>query len=89
MTRIVNFLKTNATVKIEISGHTDNVGKEADNQLLSQNRAKSVVDYLVAQGIGLTRIQYKGYGSLQAVGKNDTENNRALNRRVELKILSK
>ncbi|MEY3413116.1 MAG: hypothetical protein RIQ70_1808 [Bacteroidota bacterium] len=89
LTRIVNFLKTNATVKIEISGHTDNVGKEADNQLLSQNRAKSVVDYLVAQGIGLTRIQYKGYGSLQAVGKNDTENNRALNRRVELKILSK
>ena len=89
LTRIVMFLKNNATVKIEISGHTDNVGKELDNQLLSQNRAKAVVDYLLAQGIDIARIQYKGYGSVQAVAKNDTEANKALNRRVEMKILSK
>jgi OOP family OmpA-OmpF porin len=89
LTRIVAFLKNNATVKIEIAGHTDNVGKEPDNQLLSQNRAKAVADYLLAQGIDMVRIQYKGYGSLQSVLKNDTETNRALNRRVEMKILSK
>lgn len=89
LNRIVNFLKANLNVKIEISGHTDNVGKEVDNQLLSQNRAKAVVDYLVSKGIDIVRIQYKGYGSTQPFTKNDTDNNKALNRRVEMKILSK
>lgn len=89
LNRIVNFLKSNLNVKIEISGHTDNVGKEIDNQLLSQNRAKAVVDYLVSKGIDIIRIQYKGYGSTQPFTKNDTDNNKALNRRVEMKILSK
>jgi outer membrane protein OmpA-like peptidoglycan-associated protein len=89
LTRIVNFLKLNMNVKIEISGHTDNVGKEADNLLLSQNRAKAVAEYLTANGIDISRIQYKGYGSTQPYGLNDTDTNRALNRRVELKILSK
>lgn len=83
----VDFLNSNPELKIEVSGHTDNVGTEASNQLLSQNRAKAVADYLIQKGIASTRISYKGYGSTKPITTNDTEDGRAKNRRVELKVL--
>lgn len=83
----VDFLNANPELKIEVSGHTDNIGTEASNQLLSQNRAKAVADYLIQRGISSTRISYKGYGSTKPITTNDTEDGRAKNRRVELKVL--
>lgn len=73
----------------EISGHTDNVGSYRANQRLSEARAKSVVDYLVNQGIDSGRLEYKGYSFTQPVADNNTEEGRAQNRRVEFKVLSK
>jgi outer membrane protein OmpA-like peptidoglycan-associated protein len=85
--KLVQFLNQHKQVKIEISGHTDNVGEQAANLLLSKKRAQSVVDYLSQQGIALNRIVAAGYGETKPVAKNDTEENRQLNRRIELKIL--
>ncbi|RYD74066.1 MAG: hypothetical protein EOP53_18980, partial [Sphingobacteriales bacterium] len=85
--RLVNFLKENSAIKIEISGHTDNMGTPEKNKTLSQNRAKAVYDYLVNEGILATRLIWKGYGETQPVAKNDTEENRAKNRRTEVKVI--
>jgi len=74
------------SLKIEISGHTDNVGKESFNELLSQRRADAVVEYLVMKGIDKIRLTAKGYGKLDPVQSNDTEKGRASNRRTEFKI---
>jgi outer membrane protein OmpA-like peptidoglycan-associated protein len=63
------------------------VGKPADNLLLSENRAKSVVSYLTQKGIDPKRLFYKGYGEAQPVSPNTTEEGRAKNRRTELKVL--
>ena len=60
--KLVQLLKENPTLKIEISGHTDNVGKPADNLCLVNNRAKAVVNYLVSKDIASTRLTAKGYG---------------------------
>lgn len=84
--KLVSFLTLNPTVKIEISGHTDNVGTAKSNQVLSDNRAKSVYTYLVNKGIAADRLKYKGYGQSRPIAKNDTEEGRALNRRTEMKI---
>ncbi len=73
---------------IEISGHTDNVGSNSYNQKLSQDRAQSVVDYLVSIGVDRTHLVAKGYGESQPVADNDTKEGRQLNRRVEAKIIS-
>ncbi len=85
----VEFLKTNAELNIEVSGHTDNVGIESENITLSNNRAKAVADYLIQKGINASRITYKGYGSSKSITTNATEEGRAKNRRVELKISEK
>ena len=74
-------------MKIEISGHTDNTGSAPINTKLSEARAKVVVDYLVQKGIDRSRMNFKGYGSLQPVAENTTVAGRAKNRRVEFKIL--
>lgn len=87
--KVLIFLQDNPTIQLEISGHTDNIGKVAINKKLSEGRAKSVVDYLVSQGIDPQRLVYKGYGSTQPVASNKTETDRAQNRRVEFKILGK
>jgi len=87
LNEIVKFLQNNKTVKIEISGHTDNSGTESYNQQLSLKRAASVADYLKKQGIDLLRISQKGYGSQRPVRPNDSDENRQLNRRIEFKIL--
>jgi outer membrane protein OmpA-like peptidoglycan-associated protein len=84
---VVKLLKENPLVQIQINGYTDNVGKPADNLLLSENRAKSVVNYLKAKGIDAKRLSFKGYGETQPVSPNTTETGRALNRRTELKVL--
>lgn len=89
LNNVVKLLESNPTLRIEISGHTDNVGSLKSNMKLSNDRAKAVVDYLVAQGIVASRLEYKGYAFQQPVAGNDTEEGRAQNRRVEFKILSK
>lgn len=85
--RLYKLLVDVPTIKIEISGHTDNKGSASYNQGLSERRAKSVVDYLVARGISLDRLTFVGYGLTQPIATNDTEEGRALNRRTEFKII--
>jgi outer membrane protein OmpA-like peptidoglycan-associated protein len=87
--KLIDFLNLNPTVRIEISGHTDNVGTIQFNQALSENRAKSVYQYLIRNGIGAGRLVYKGYGETQFIAPNDTEENRAKNRRTEFMIIAK
>ena len=86
--KLVKLLNENPNLKIQIDGHTDNVGQEKDNLLLSANRAKSVVGYLLSKAINTQRLTYKGFGSAKPVAGNITENDRALNRRTELSITS-
>ncbi|MDN3547929.1 OmpA family protein [Mucilaginibacter aquaedulcis] len=87
--KLIEFLTVNPAVHIEISGHTDNVGTVQINQTLSENRAKSVYQYLVNKGIANSRLVYKGYGETQPIAPNDSDDNRAKNRRTEFKIISK
>jgi outer membrane protein OmpA-like peptidoglycan-associated protein len=87
--RVYKMLTDVPTLKIEISGHTDNVGSASYNQKLSENRAKAVVDYLYKKGIENLRLTYAGYGFKQPVAPNDTEEGRQLNRRTEFKVLEK
>lgn len=86
--KVVQLMKDNPTLRIQINGHTDNIGKAADNLRLSENRAQEVVRYLSAKGIQPERLSFKGYGATQPVADNDTEENRANNRRTELKVVS-
>jgi len=88
LNKLIAFLKTNPKLTIEIGGHTDNVGKPKDNQLLSENRAKSVKDYLVENGIEANRLTTKGYGDTNPIASNETETGRAENRRTEFKVVS-
>lgn len=76
-------------VIIEIRGHTDNIGGITKNQVLSEERAKAVVDYLVSQKINPKRLFYKGLGSTTPVASNATEEGREKNRRVEFVVLLK
>ena len=87
LNKVVQFLKYNPGIRIEISGYTDNVGEEAYNQVLSENRAKTVTNYLIAASVNAQRIVSKGYGMSNPVASNDTEEERAQNRRTELKII--
>lgn len=91
LTRLADLIRDISRVKpgirIEISGHTDNVGSESSNQLLSENRAKAVVKYLVDHGIGQEKLTSKGYGSSQPVSSNNTADGRQENRRTEFKIV--
>lgn len=85
--KLVNYLKDNPTAQLEIQGHTDNTGNAAINNKLSNDRAQSVVNYLILQGISNSRLSAKGYGSFQPIDTNATAEGRANNRRVEVKIL--
>ena len=80
----VSILKKNPEIKVEIDGHTDNMGSASYNMNLSERRAKAVMDYLVEQGIEAERLSAKGLGLTQPIAGNDTEEGRAKNRRVEL-----
>jgi outer membrane protein OmpA-like peptidoglycan-associated protein/Tol biopolymer transport system component len=88
LNKIIDFLTLNPSIKVEISGHTDNIGNLQYNQTLSEKRAKAVVDYLTAKGIQSGRLSFKGYGSTVPIGTNDTEEGRSVNRRTELKIVN-
>ena len=89
LNKVVDFLKQNHTVEIEISGHTDSKGSDDYNQNLSQGRSQSVVDYLISQGIDSSRLTAHGYGEGKPIDTNDTEDGRANNRRVEFTVLKK
>ncbi|MDR1864569.1 MAG: OmpA family protein [Bacteroidales bacterium] len=85
--KIIQFMNHNPTVKIRITGHTDNVGKAAYNLELSQNRARSVANHLLSEGISMNRVNYKGMGATEPVADNNTDEGRAQNRRTEMEIL--
>ncbi len=87
--QLIEFLKDNPSIKIEIQGHTDNIGKDAENLKLSENRAKSVLEYMVANQVPEKRLTFKGYGKTIPVATNDTEEGRAKNRRTVFVITSK
>jgi outer membrane protein OmpA-like peptidoglycan-associated protein/Tol biopolymer transport system component len=88
LNKLVAFLNANPTLKIELSGHTDTQGNKQSNIVLSQNRAKAVMDFLIANGITKERLTAKGYGDAQPIAENTTEKGRAMNRRTEFKILN-
>ena len=79
----------NQSVSIEVSGFTDNAGNDKLNQTLSENRAKSVYNYLVNHGVNAAKLQFKGYGKQMPVAPNTNEENRGKNRRTEFKITAK
>ncbi len=89
LTRLIDLLKEMPKLKIEISGHTDSYGSAVYNQKLSENRAKAVVEYLIAHGIDSKRLTYMGYGFTQPIATNKTDEGRQLNRRTEFKIMAK
>ncbi len=84
---LVDYLKRKLNERIEIGGHTDNVGSDARNLVLSLERAKSIVAYLIAKGIGNERLVAKGYGAEEPIEENTTDQGRQNNRRTEVKIL--
>jgi outer membrane protein OmpA-like peptidoglycan-associated protein len=87
--RILPYFDKFPDLKIGLSGHTDNVGSDAANQKLSEERAKSVGFYLSSKGIEEGKIQVTGYGESKPVASNDTDEGRQLNRRVEFIIIEK
>ena len=88
LNKLEGMLLANPNMRIEIAGHTDFIGSNEYNQVLSVKRATSVVDFLINKGIAPTRLETKGYGKSQPIASNDDEiDGRELNRRVEFKIL--
>ncbi|MDR3350378.1 MAG: OmpA family protein [Prevotellaceae bacterium] len=87
LNRIVKFMNDNPDIRIEIAAHTDDVGSNEHNFRLSNKRAASVVNFLTENTIAQERLQSKGYGELQPVAPNDSAENRAKNRRVEIRIV--
>ncbi|MBN1338426.1 MAG: OmpA family protein [Bacteroidales bacterium] len=85
--RLFKLMNDVPRLKVEISGHTDNVGGDEANRLLSENRAKAVVTYLTGRGIDPGRITFRGYGPSQPVASNETAAGKQLNRRTEFKIV--
>lgn len=85
----VKVLRRYPTLVIEVAGHTDYNNTVAFNQILSDRRAKAVMDYLVSEGVSAGRLTSRGYSELQPIADNTTESGQALNRRVELRILAK
>jgi len=83
--KLVLFLNDNPTIQLEVSGHTDNIGTEAKNKILSLSRAKSIVDYLIKNKIEVGRLSVIGFGSLKPIASNSNAEGRLQNRRVEIK----
>ncbi|MCK4991343.1 MAG: OmpA family protein, partial [Bacteroidales bacterium] len=89
LNQVLRFLEINPSMRLEISGHTDNTGSLRINQKLSRDRASSVVNYLVGKGIPQEMLESKGYADTQPVAENNTTEGRTKNRRVEFIVLSK
>ena len=87
--QLIEFLTENPKIRIQIQGHTDNIGNDADNLKLSGNRARSVHEYLISKGISKDRLTYKGFGKTMPVATNDTDEGRARNRRTVFVITRK
>jgi len=85
--RLVEFLRQDPSLRVEVAGHTDNVGTPAANLTLSQRRAQAVLAYLSSHGVPAARLRAKGYGETKPLAANDSEAHRAQNRRIELRIL--
>lgn len=88
LNKVIEFSKLNPKISIEVSGHTDNVGEIKSNQTLSENRAKSVYDFMVKEGVEVARIKFKGYGESKPIASNESEEGRSQNRRTEFIITS-
>ena len=87
LNQLLQLLENNNTLKIQINGHTDNVGSNEDNLSLSTNRAKAVKDFLIKNGIAANRLSHKGYGETKPIDSNDTDWGRQNNRRTEFVML--
>ena len=87
LNKLQTLLQHNSQMRIEIGGHTDNVGSEEHNLILSEKRAKAVFDYLISKGIREDRMRHAGYGYSKPIAPNDTEEGRAMNRRTEFTII--
>jgi outer membrane protein OmpA-like peptidoglycan-associated protein len=83
---VAAILQENPTAAFEVGGHIDNVGPEQANQVLSEQRAKAVVDYLISKGIVADRLTPKGYGASRPITENSTDEGRQQNRRIEFSI---
>ena len=89
LNRLAALMEANPSIKVEVAGYTDNVGGDALNQELSQDRADAVRFYLLSKGIPSTRLRAKGYGKLRPVAPNTTEDGKAQNRRVEFVVVGR
>lgn len=87
LNNLYKYLSLKKTTVVEIAGHTDDIGSDELNMTLSQNRAKSVRNYLIKKGISPNRIIAKGYGETQPIALNDSDENRAKNRRTEVRLI--
>jgi outer membrane protein OmpA-like peptidoglycan-associated protein len=87
LNKVVDFLKQNSSISIQIEGHTDSKGSDDYNLNLSQGRSQSVVDYLISQGIDASRLSAQGFGESTPIDTNDTDAGRANNRRVEFRVV--
>lgn len=87
--KVVTLMDDNPSMRVMLEGHTDNIGSDAANQKLSENRAKAVYDYLVKKGVAANRLQYKGYGESNPIADNNTEEGRAQNRRTVFTVVEK
>ncbi|MDP3684896.1 MAG: OmpA family protein, partial [Ignavibacteria bacterium] len=85
----VQLLLSNPDMKVEIQGHTDNIGSDSFNQKLSEQRAETVKRFLVAKGVAASRLSTVGVGPSNPVSNNKTAEGRSLNRRIEFKVLGK
>ena len=89
LNKVIQLMTDNPKLVIQITGHTDNVGKPTDNLLLSNGRAISVMNYLLSsRQIAKNRIQSKGLGETRPIADNSTESGKATNRRTELSVIS-
>ncbi|MBU0765716.1 MAG: OmpA family protein [Bacteroidetes bacterium] len=89
ITDLYFFLFDNPSLKIEISGHTDDIGTPAEQMELSEARAEAIAKVLLKGGVDENRVIFKGYGATQPLASNDAEEGRAKNRRTEFKVISK
>jgi outer membrane protein OmpA-like peptidoglycan-associated protein len=88
LNRLKEMLENNHALKIQIQGHTDNVGSDVANQTLSEQRAKVVYDYLIQKGIVVNRLTYKGFGATQPIADNQTTEGKQQNRRTAFMIVN-
>jgi outer membrane protein OmpA-like peptidoglycan-associated protein len=88
LNRFYEFMKVNKKLVIELHAHTDNKGDSAENQTVSENRAKAVADYLISKGIKAERMMVKGFGQSFPIAFNNDSEGREMNKRIEFKVIS-